>query len=357
MRILIVEDDLSTLQAFRTLLEDAGYEIIQTTTGEDALTFVRHNAIDGAVVDLTLKGASYGGMTFIRKSRNEDYYFPVLVVTAMPISVAKDDVSRSIGGSPLDYADDYIEKRPGRGWLWEVRDRLRNMIIPTRMLICPPYKYDRLASRLYRDDAPIDPGARESRILECLMQHPGRVVPSAQIYDLIHDQNVTDDDLYPETPLSKKQRDLVHQYILRLRHALDPDKQIKPIQAVTNAGYRFRLPSETRRSFTTDPDRVIVGRYQLEIPTSYLVVRGEDAEIIQLQSLECRILELLMRSAGVMRSRVWIHERVYGANDMTPLPELDARLLTLRNKINRSRGGPLRTFTDTGFYCFTIADL
>ena len=173
MRILILEDDFSALEAFRTLLEDGGYEVVQTTTGEDALTFVRHNPLDGAVVDLTLKGATYGGMTFIRKCRSEGYYFPVLVVTATPIGIAKDNVSRTIGGSPLDYADDYIEKRPGRRWLWEVRDRLRNMITPRRMLACPPYKFDRLTKQLYCDDVRIDLDPPDSRILECLMQHPG----------------------------------------------------------------------------------------------------------------------------------------------------------------------------------------
>ena len=356
MRILVVEDNLSDLETFGTVLEEAGYDVVKTTTGEGALVFVRHNPIDGAVVDLTLKDATYGGMTFIRKCRIEGHYFPVLVVTAKPIDVAKDEVSRTIGGSPLDYADDYMEKRPGRRWPWEVRERLRNLIIPRRMLVLPPYKFDRLEKRAYRNNAPLDLGLRESRILEHLMQHRGRVIPSHEIYHLIRDQDGAEDEVHEDAALTKQQQNLVHHYVGNLRRALDLDGHVDPIQTVPSVGYRFHVPPETRPSITADPERVIVNPYQLELSNGHLVILGENAAVVELQPLECRILEVLMRSAGVMRSRAWIHERVYGASDMTSLVELDDCLLTLRKKTNRGSDGPLRTLADTGYYCFSGAD-
>ena len=357
MRILVVEDNLSDLQTFERVLEEAGYEVVKTTKGEDALVFVRHNPIDGAVVDLTLKDATFGGMTFIRKCRIEGHYFPVLVVTAKPIDVAKEEVSRTIGRSPLDYADDYMEKRPGRRWLWEVRERLRNLITPMRMLVFPPYKFDRLEKRVYLNDAALDLPLRESRILERLMQHRGRVVTSHQLYDLIRDQDVTEDEVHEDAALTRQQQNLIHRYVGNLRRSLDPDGRVEPIQTVPNAGYRFQVPPENRPWITEDTERVIVNVYQLEVSTRTLVIRGENGEIVELQPLECRILEVLMRSAGVMRSRAWIHERVYGASDMTSLAELDECLLTLRKKTNRGADGPLRTLPDTGYYCFSGTDV
>lgn len=355
MRILALEDNLSQLKAFRTTLEEAGYEAVTATTGEDALVFVRHNPIDGAIVDLTLKDATYGGMSFIRRCRIEDHYFPVLIVTAKPIDVAKEEVARTIGGSPLDYADDYMEKRPGRRWMWEVRERLRNMIMPRRMLVFPPYKFDRFEKRAYRNDVPLDLPLRERLILENLMQHSGRVLPSPQVYRLIQEQNAPEDDGFEDTALTKQQRNLVHTYVRRLRKAIDPDDQVLPIQTVPNVGYRFQLPPERRPSIAADSERVIVGPYQLEIATRSLVIRGQNAGIVELGPVECRILEVLMRSAGVLRARAWIHERVYGADDMTPLAELNSHLLTLQEKINRGAAGPLRTVQD-GYYCFSVRE-
>ena len=180
-------------------------------------------------------------------------------------------------------------------------------------------------------------------------------MPSPQIYHLTRDQDTRDEEYQEDTKLTEKQQNLVQKHIGSLRTSLDPNKQLEPIETVVNVGYRFRLLLETARSVATDPERVIVNPYQLEISSGDLVVLGEEARIIRLERLETRILEILMRSAGVMRSRAWLHERVYGAYDMTPLSELDKRLLTLRKKINRDETGPLRTLPDTGFYCFSAS--
>ncbi len=57
-RLLIVEDDLFLREAFRMMLEDAGYDVSEAETGEAALKAVRSNLPHLVLLDLGLPDRS-----------------------------------------------------------------------------------------------------------------------------------------------------------------------------------------------------------------------------------------------------------------------------------------------------------
>ena len=355
MRILVLEDEPELLERITKKLQDGGYSVEWARSAGDALLqFVRDNPIDGAIVDLGLEDSKYTGMGFIKRCRKEGLYFPVLVVTGKPIELAKEEESRILGGSPLDYADDYLEKRLGEGYLWEVCDRLRNLITPRRVFNCPPYKFDQLENEFYRDDVLLDLRPRDKQVLAQLMRHAGRTVFHKKIYDLTHGDD--GDELTPDDDLTERQRNLNQQCIGRLRKALDPDGKLKPIRTEAGDGYSFQVPLPPRPRFYKSDQALVVCQYHLDIVNNDLIIKGDNARQINLSSLECQLLEVLMRRAGVMCSRVLIHERVYGHNDMTPLAELDKDIRLLREKVNNGKPDPIRHRDNTGYYWFSCSE-
>src|SRR5688572_24423120 len=57
-RLLIVEDDMFLREAFRMMLEDAGYEILEAETGEEAVSTVQANRPHLVLLDLGLPDRS-----------------------------------------------------------------------------------------------------------------------------------------------------------------------------------------------------------------------------------------------------------------------------------------------------------
>ncbi|MEX2284050.1 MAG: response regulator [Gemmatimonadota bacterium] len=56
--MLIVEDDMFLREAFRMMLEDAGYEILEAETGEEAVSTVQANRPHLVLLDLGLPDRS-----------------------------------------------------------------------------------------------------------------------------------------------------------------------------------------------------------------------------------------------------------------------------------------------------------
>ena len=54
--VLVVDDDLRTLDLFRDLLESRGYDVLAAMSGEDAVGAVAGQPVQAALVDLVLPG-------------------------------------------------------------------------------------------------------------------------------------------------------------------------------------------------------------------------------------------------------------------------------------------------------------
>jgi two-component system response regulator MprA len=99
-----------------------------------------------------------------------------------------------------------------------------------------------------------------------------------------------------------------------------------------------RLRALVRRtSFSTDPDRLVVGDLVLD-PASRRVWRSE--ELLTLTKTEFDLLELLMINTGIVLSRDLLYDRIWGISFDTSSNSLDVYIGYLRRKIeatDRSR--------------------
>lgn len=67
VNILIVEDDGKLLQILKFVLEDAGYKVVEATTGAEALEQVAAEPVDLVVIDVDMAGMS--GLDVARQLR------------------------------------------------------------------------------------------------------------------------------------------------------------------------------------------------------------------------------------------------------------------------------------------------
>ena len=223
--ILAVEDEdaLATLLQYNLLKE--GYDVAVASDGELALLMVDEKLPDLIVLDWMLPKVS--GIEVCRRlrSRPETRNVPILMLTA------RGEESDRIRGLDTG-ADDYIVKpfsmseltariravlrriRPG---LAEDRIRLGDIVI------------DRVAHRVRRSEREIHLGPTEFRLLDYLMQHPGRVFSREQLLDAVWGSEV-----YVEART-------VDVHIGRLRKALNQSIDDDPIRTVRSAGYSMDL--------------------------------------------------------------------------------------------------------------------
>lgn len=79
IRILAVDDDVHMLNFIATELRQAGYEVVEATSGEDALQVLETETMDLAVVDVMMPGIDGFELTRIVRT---DYDLPVILLTA-----------------------------------------------------------------------------------------------------------------------------------------------------------------------------------------------------------------------------------------------------------------------------------
>jgi two-component system cell cycle response regulator CtrA len=101
MRVLLVEDDLTTSRAVTMMLRGIGAIVDQTDTGEEALELVRHYDYDIVVLDLLLPDME--GYEVVRRMRGARLETPVLILSGLARPQAK------VKGFGMG-ADDYITK-------------------------------------------------------------------------------------------------------------------------------------------------------------------------------------------------------------------------------------------------------
>jgi two-component system cell cycle response regulator CtrA len=101
MRVLLVEDDLTTSRAITMMLRGIGAIVDQTDTGEEALELVRHYDYDIVVLDLLLPDME--GYEVVRRMRGARLETPVLILSGLARPQAK------VKGFGMG-ADDYITK-------------------------------------------------------------------------------------------------------------------------------------------------------------------------------------------------------------------------------------------------------
>jgi two-component system phosphate regulon response regulator PhoB len=155
------------------------------------------------------------------RARQDTRNTPIVMLTA------RDEESDRVRGLDTG-ADDYISKPFSMG---ELLARLRAVMRRIRpglaedKVVCGDIVMDRVSHRVKRRDRDVHLGPTEFRILDHLMQHPGRVFSREQLLDAVWGS-----DVYVEART-------VDVHIGRLRKALMVGDEQDPIRTVRSAGY------------------------------------------------------------------------------------------------------------------------
>jgi two-component system phosphate regulon response regulator PhoB len=220
-RILIVEDEEPLTMLLRYNLESEGYEVHTAARGDEADTLIREARPDLIVLDWMLPGLS--GIELCRRlrARPETMQLPIIMLTA------RGEESERIRGLSTG-ADDYIVKPFSvPELLARVRALLRRSS-PERvsnLLSAGDIELDREKKRVSRNGKPVDLGPTEFRLLEFLMERPGRVFSREQLLDGVWGSEIYIDER------------TVDVHVGRLRKALNHGHAADPIRTVRGAGY------------------------------------------------------------------------------------------------------------------------
>ncbi|TCS18203.1 phosphate regulon transcriptional regulator PhoB [Caulobacter sp. BK020] len=223
--VLVVEDEDALATLLHYNLDKEGYVVGVAGDGEEALTMASERAPDLVVLDWMLPKVS--GIEVCRRlrGRSETRNVPIIMLTA------RGEESDRIRGLDTG-ADDYVVKPFS---MIELTARVRAVLRRIRpgladdRITVGDIVIDRVAHRVKRQGKEVHLGPTEFRLLDYLMQHPGRVFSREQLLDAVWGS-----DVYVEART-------VDVHIGRLRKALNGDVDGDPIRTVRSAGYSLDL--------------------------------------------------------------------------------------------------------------------
>src|ERR671930_172388 len=176
-RILVVEDEEALTTLLRYNLETEGYEVETVERGDDADTRLKERVPDLVVLDWMLPGLS--GIELCRRlrARPETKQLPIIMLTA------RGEESERVRGLATG-ADDYIVKPFSVPELLARIKTILRRVNPDAIaerLKAGDIALDREKKRVSRAGRAIDLGPTEYRLLEFLMERPGRVFSREQL--------------------------------------------------------------------------------------------------------------------------------------------------------------------------------
>jgi DNA-binding response OmpR family regulator len=225
-RILVVEDDPSTLAALSTALEASGYAVERESDGLAALSLAQRTRFDAIISDVNLPGTD--GFTLCRRLREQQIFTPIVLLTSRD-----SDIDEALG---LELgADDYVTKPFS---LRVLRARLAGLLRRANpaepdpsedRFVLGPLVIDRARLTVRWHGALIDCTVTELRIIEALATRAGRVLSREKLLELGREDR------------SFVAPRIIDTYVARLRKKLDAARpESNPIETVVGAGYRYR---------------------------------------------------------------------------------------------------------------------
>ena len=221
--VLVVEDEAALATLLRYNLEREGYRVFEAGDGEEALLVADETQPDLVILDWMLPQLS--GIEVCRRMRSRGHLrnAPIIMLTA------RGEESDRIRGLDTG-ADDYIVKPFSMSELLArvraVMRRVRPSLVED-VIEVGEISMDRGSHRVKRAGRDVHLGPTEYRLLDQLMQHPGRVFTREQLLD-----SIWGSDIYVEART-------VDVHVGRLRKALNESGERDPIRTVRSAGYSF----------------------------------------------------------------------------------------------------------------------
>lgn len=221
-KVLLVDDDPQVRRALRTTLTSAGYIVVETRTGEEALEEVQaEGAVDIVLLDLKMPGM--GGLEACRRIR-KIYDVPILVISVLRSQ--EDKVQAFDAG-----ADDYLVKPFGIHELLSRMHALRRRVAGSEPIA--PYessglKIDFERRRVVIDSNQVHLTPTEFELLRYLVLNEGKPIAHHTLLE----------SLWGPEHASEIQR--LRVTINQLRRKIEPDPgRIRYIHTEHQFGYKF----------------------------------------------------------------------------------------------------------------------
>jgi len=216
-RILVVDDELALRLLLRAYLAKEGFEVLEASNGEQALSVFRQGGVDLAVVDVMLP--ELDGFEVVRRIRARSSV-PIILLTA------RGEETNRVAGLELG-ADDYVVKPfSAPEVVARVRAhlrRIRGFEEPRSVLRLGGVELDKASRRCTAEGRPVELTRREFDLLLVLLENSGRVLTRDQLLDAV----------WETTYVSLKTVDV---HVAGLRRKLGGAIQISSLRGV---GYRL----------------------------------------------------------------------------------------------------------------------
>ncbi|MGI9372248.1 MAG: phosphate regulon transcriptional regulator PhoB [Hyphomicrobiales bacterium] len=221
--LLVVEDDEPIQVLLKYNLEAEGYVVRLTDSGDDVGMMIDEERPDLVLLDWMLPGLSGIDVCRMIRGRTDTKDIPIIMLTA------RGEETERIRGLSTG-ADDYVVKPFSvPELLARVNSLLRRVNIQqvSGLLSVGNIEVNRHTRRVSRAGKDVDLSPTEYRLLEHLMENPGRVYPRETLLDAVWGRDIFVDER------------TVDVHVGRLRKALNKGRKADPIRTVRGVGYSF----------------------------------------------------------------------------------------------------------------------
>ncbi|RFS15546.1 response regulator [Emticicia sp. C21] len=220
MKILVVEDELKTIQAIRQGLEENHYEVDIAYDGLIARQLALRNNYACIITDIIIPGIN--GQMLINELREAGIRTPVLILSALG------EVADKVAGFNAG-ADQYLVKPFQFSELLArvsaLTKRASDVLVSNHIIKFADLEVNTGSKAVKRGGKRIELTALEFRLLEYFLKNQGWVLSKIQIAENVWDVNFD------------KRTNYVEVYINYLRKKIDKDFPKKLIHTVIGMGY------------------------------------------------------------------------------------------------------------------------
>jgi DNA-binding response OmpR family regulator len=222
MRVLVIEDDRKAAKLLAKGLQEEGFVVDVSATGEEGEAQASVNEYDVIVLDWLLPGKD--GIAVCRELRGHGVSTPILMLTA------RDGLADRVNGLTVG-ADDYLTKPFAFA---ELLARIRALLRRSRLaqptvIRVADLTIDPATRRVTRGGVPVALTAREYAILEVLARSGGEIVSRTRLVERVWDE------------ASDVLDNLVDAHVSHLRKKIDRGG-VPLIHTVRGFGYRLGVP-------------------------------------------------------------------------------------------------------------------
>jgi two-component system, OmpR family, copper resistance phosphate regulon response regulator CusR len=218
MRILIAEDDVTSLEFLAGGLRENDYQVVATSNGQEALEMLAKEPFDLIILDVMMPHVD--GWEVLNRLRQHRIQTPVLFLTA------RDAIQDRVKGLELG-ADDYLVKP----FSWaELLARVRTLLRratprASDTLVVGDLELDLSRMKALRNGRVIDLTAKEFQMLTLMVRSKGEIVTRATLAEQIWGMP------------SFVESNAVDVALGRLRKKVDEEFDTKLIQTIRGVGY------------------------------------------------------------------------------------------------------------------------